>query len=77
MSDINCEMVSLDICPQQQTIILMILYQRHIFFCMKMLNFEPKDRWEVLLYFFNVKKSAVESHRLLVEALPRLSTFQK
>jgi len=23
---------------------------------------------EVLLYFFNVKKSAVESHRLLVEA---------
>jgi len=35
-----------------------------------MLVFEPKKRHlrEVLLYFFNVKKSAVESHRLLVEA---------
>jgi len=32
--------------------------------------FELKKRhlWEVLLYFFNVKKFAVESHRLLVEA---------
>jgi len=31
--------------------------------------FEPKKchLWEVLLYFFSVKKSAVELHRLLVE----------
>jgi len=31
--------------------------------------FEPKKRHlrEILLYFFNVTKSALESHRLLVE----------
>lgn len=35
-----------------------------------MSSFEPKKHHmrEVLLYFFNIKKSAAESHRLLVEA---------
>lgn len=35
-----------------------------------MSNFEPKKHHlrEILLYFFNIKKSAAESHRLLVEA---------
>jgi len=38
--------------------------------CVKISVFEPKKRHlpEVLLYFFNVKKFAVESHRLLIEA---------
>jgi len=42
---------------------------------MKMSVFKPKKRHlrEVLLYFFSVKKSAVESHRLLVEAYDVLS----
>jgi len=42
----------------------------YIFFCVKMLVFEPKKHHlrEVLLYFFDMKKSAVASHRLLVEA---------
>jgi len=58
------------ICQQHQTIILAILYQHHIFFCVKVSVFEPKKRnlWEVLLYFFSIKKSAIESRRLLVEA---------
>jgi len=61
--------VSLGIYQQHQTIILVILYQRHIFFYMKISVFEAKKRHlrEVLLYFFSVKKFAIESHRLLVE----------
>ncbi|EGI61978.1 Mariner Mos1 transposase [Acromyrmex echinatior] len=33
-------------------------------------SFEPNKRHlrELLIYFFNLKKSAVEAHRLLVEA---------
>jgi len=58
-------MVSLDICQQYQAIILVIFYQRHIFFCVKMSVFEAKSI--LLLYFFNMKKSTVESHRLFVE----------
>ena len=36
---------------------------------MKMLSFEPNKRHlrERLIYFFNLKKSAAEAHRLLVE----------
>ena len=35
-----------------------------------MSSFEPNKRhlWELLIYFFNLKKSAAEAHRLLVEA---------
>jgi len=46
-----------------------ILYQRHIFFSVKMPLFEPRKRHlrEVLLYFFSMKKSAIESYQLLVE----------
>jgi len=34
-----------------------------------MLSFEPKYHLrELLIYFFNLKKSAAEAHRLLVEA---------
>ena len=35
-----------------------------------MSNFEPNKRhlWELLIYFLNLKKSAAEAHRLLVEA---------
>jgi len=35
-----------------------------------MSSFEPNKRYlrELLIYFFNLKKSAVEAHRLLVEA---------
>ena len=35
-----------------------------------MLSFEPNKRhlWKLLIYFFNLKKSAAEAHRLLVEA---------
>jgi len=53
---------------KHQTIILVILFRR-ILFCVKMSVFEPKKRylWEVLLYFFSVKKSAFESHRSLIE----------
>ena len=42
----------------------------YIFFCMKMSSFEPNKRHlrELLIYFFNLKKSAAEVHRLLVEA---------
>ena len=34
-----------------------------------MSSFEPNKRylWELLIYFFNLKKSAAEAHRLLVE----------
>ena len=34
-----------------------------------MSSFEPnkRDLWELLIYFFNLKKSAAEAHRLLVE----------
>jgi len=41
----------------------------YIFLCMKMSAYESKKRHlrKVLLYHFSVKKSAVESHRLLVE----------
>jgi len=37
---------------------------------MKMSSYEPKKRHlrELLIYFFNLKKSAAEAHRLLVEA---------
>ena len=37
---------------------------------MKMSSFEPNKRHlrELLIYFFNLKKSAAEAHRLLVEA---------
>jgi len=60
---------------------LVILYQHHIFFLCENVNcdislsivncvFEPKKHYlrEVLLYFFSVKKSVIELHRLLVEA---------
>jgi len=42
----------------------------YIFFGVKMSVFKPKKRnlRQVLLYFFSVKKSVVESYRLLVEA---------
>jgi len=35
-----------------------------------MSSFEPNKRsfWELLIYFFNLKKSTAEAHRLLVEA---------
>ena len=35
-----------------------------------MSSFEPNKRhlWELLIYFFNLKKSAAEAHRLLIEA---------
>jgi len=35
-----------------------------------MSSFEPNKRhlWELLIYFFKLKKSAAEAHRLLVEA---------
>jgi len=35
-----------------------------------MLSFEPNKRYlqELLIYFFNFKKSAAEAHRLFVEA---------
>ena len=34
-----------------------------------MSSFEPNKRqlWEILIYFFNLKKSAAETYRLLVE----------
>jgi len=37
---------------------------------MKMSSFEPNKRHlrELLIYFFNLKKSAAEAHRLLIEA---------
>jgi len=37
---------------------------------MKMSSYEPNKRHlrELLIYFFNLKKSAAEVHRLLVEA---------
>ena len=35
--------------------------------CAKMSSFEPNKRhlWELLIYFFNLKKSAADAHRLL------------
>jgi len=40
-----------------------------------MSSFEPNKRhlWELWIYFFNLKKSAAEAHRLLVEAYAALS----
>jgi len=40
-----------------------------------MLSFEPNKRYlrELLIYFFNLKKSAAEAHRMLVEAYGALS----
>ena len=37
--------------------------------CVKMSSFEPNKRhWrELLIYFFNLKKSAAEAHQLLVK----------
>jgi len=35
---------------------------------MKMSSFESNKRHLLLIYFFNLKKSATEAHRLLVEA---------
>jgi len=68
MSDVIYQMINLGI-YQHQIIIFVILYQRYIFFCVKISIFESKKchLQEVLLYFFSVKKSAVESHRLLIE----------
>ena len=36
---------------------------------MKISSFEPNKRhlWKILIYFFNLKKSSAEAHRLLVE----------
>ena len=41
----------------------------YILLCAEMSSFEPNTRHfrELLIYFFNLKKSAVEAHRLLVE----------
>jgi len=60
----------LDIRQHHNLEILAILYQHHIFFFVRKCRFEPNKRHlqELLIYFFNLKKSAVEAHRLLVEA---------
>ena len=71
LSDVKCYIVRLDICQQQNLEILAILYLHHMFFfCAKMPSFEPNKHHlrELLIYFFNLKKSAAEAHRLLVEA---------
>ena len=47
-----------------------------MFFCTKMLSFKSNKRHlrELLIfYFFNLKKSAAEAHRLFVEAYAALS----
>jgi len=64
MSDVKRQMVSLGICQQHQTIILVILYQCHIFSLCE--NVFERHLREVLLYFFSVNKSVVQSHRLLM-----------
>ena len=40
-----------------------------IFFHLNMSNFVPEQvfLWGVLLHYFNIKKTAAESHRILVE----------
>ena len=40
-----------------------------MFLCAKMSSFEPNKRHlrELLIYFFNLKNSAAEAHRLLVD----------
>ena len=64
--------VRFDIYQQHNFEILMILYQHHIFFLCEnaVASFEPNKRHlrELLIYFFNLKKSTAEAHRLLVEA---------
>jgi len=57
---IKCQMVSFSICQQHQTIILVILYQRHLFFLCENV-FEPRKHHlrKVLLYFFSVKKCEI------------------
>jgi len=68
--DVKRHIVSLDTRQHHNLEILAILNQHHIFFCMKMSSFKPNKRHlrEFLIYFFNLKKSAAEAHRLLVEA---------
>ena len=46
---------------------------------MKMPSFEPNKRhlWELLIYFFNLKKSAAEAHRLLIEAYGEAALSEK
>ena len=48
----------------------MNLYQHHIFFFVRKCRVLSRISviWELLIYFFNLKKSAAEAHRLLVEA---------
>ena len=62
--------VRLDIWQQHNIEISAILCQLHIFFFAKMSSFEPKKAHlrELLICFFNLKKSAAEAHRLFVEA---------
>ena len=45
------------------------LSTEYILLCAKMSSFKPNKRHfrELLIYFFNVKKSAAEAHRLLIE----------
>jgi len=68
--DVKRHIVRLDIRQHHNLEILAILYQHHTFFCTKMPSFEPNKRHlrELLIYFFNLKKSAAKVHRLLVEA---------
>jgi len=69
-TDVKRHIVRLDIRQHHNLEILAILYQHHIFYCTKMSSFEPNKRHlrELLIYFFKLKKSAAEAHRLFVEA---------
>ena len=44
-----------------------------------MSSFEPNKRylWELLIYFFNLNKSAAEAHRLLVETYGEAALSKK
>ena len=56
----------MDICQQRNIEILVNFHQYNIFFYVRKCQV-LSHLWEVLIYFFNLKKSAAEAHRLLVE----------
>lgn len=80
MSDVNRNIVSLHIWQQHNLEVLVTPYQHLlIFFERKCQCFLPNKPhlWEVLIYFFNLKKSAADAHRLLVEAYGEVALSER
>ena len=68
---LNVTVITLDICQQHNLEILMNFYQYNIFFCVRKCRVLSRisviHLRKLLIYFFNLKKSAADVYRLLVE----------